>query len=192
MMRVVVPATPGGLKPEVLPALLATGATVEVFPMLEVDSYYRALIGWWAEAAHWQQDLCIVEHDIEVNANTLERFDHCQHEWCAHSYPVCWGDIATTYGGPWGLGCVRFRWQLCAALPDLITESGESERLDAVSHHPRFSYQTLDATVTHWLKGPHRRRVCQHRPGVTHHHEYAREGAYAPGVLDAHGQPLRP
>lgn len=190
-MLLVVPATPGGLHPAVLPAILAAGEEARVLPMLQEDSYYRAISKLWPECAERHVDLAVVEHDIEVLPDTLARFRRCGNLWCSHSYEVYWGDIARLYGGAWGMGCVRYRWELCARWPEAVEQAGESdlEQL-GVAHHPRYSWQVFDSTLSHWLKGAlggamvPPLKVCEHLPAVTHHHAYNREGAYAPGVLE--------
>lgn len=188
---VVVPATPDGLHPTVLPALLRADAEVLVLPMLHEDSYFQAVRTLWPQCGAEHVDLCIVEHDIEVGPDTLERFYRCRNLWCAHSYEVYWGNIARLYGGAWGMGCVRYRWQLMARWPDAVEQAGEMDlEVLGVGHHPRYSWQVFDSTLSHWLKGAlggamtPPLKVCEHHPPVTHHHAYNREGAYAPGILE--------
>lgn len=191
---VMVPATRDGLKPEVLPAIEAAGGRGIVTWLETDDAYYQAMRRWWRESIEHHRDLIIVEHDIEVGPDTLRRFASCANPWCAHSYQVYWGDIGDLYGGPWGFGCVRFRWQFMADYPDAIEQAGEVDLEAAgVAKHARYHWQVMDSTVTFWLKGGNvRARVCRHRPNVTHHHAYDRTGAYAPGVLHPDGSPIHP
>lgn len=170
-MKVYVPYTPEGLHPSVVPAILADGGTpymVEVGPGEEYFELYREV---WARA----EDAAFVEHDIEIPPGTLGRFLRCSNLWCAHSYRVYWGDVAATYGGAWALGCVRFRAEVMARYPQAVELAGQ---MDIHPKHPPRSYAVMDSTLTQWLKGPYRLRVCQHWPNVTHHHRYNYEGAY--------------
>lgn len=184
-----VPAAPGGLHPSTCPAIVAGGGLPLVTWLPEEDAYYRALLGWWRRGVDEHVDLIIVEQDIEVGPHTLERFASCANPWCSHSYEVYWGDIARLYGGPWGFGCVRFRWQFMAEYPRAIEQAGEVDLAAAgVANHARYHWQVLDSVVTFWLKGGNvRARVCEHHPPVGHHHAYNREGAYAPGMAGKAG-----
>jgi hypothetical protein len=169
-LRVLVPATPSGLHPSVIPSILRSGWACQVIPMASVTSYWHALRGAWSAC----EDFAIVEHDIELRADELERFDFCAELWCAHSYEVYAGDIATAYGGPYGLGCVRFRKELLEAWPDAVDDAGE---LNLHPVHPQRSYAVMDSTLTQILRA----RVGEphlHTPAVIHHHHYVREGAF--------------
>lgn len=177
-MRVVVPATPDGLHPRVVPAILGSGWAVQVEPMTYVEAYYDLLAKLWSECV----DFAIVEHDIEIGPEVLNRFAECDRLWCAHSYEVYAGDVATAYGGPFALGCVRFRSELMARFPDAVVKAGE---MDIHPVHPQRSYAVMDSTLTHWLRGPYGPdhggvKVHQHAPNVAHHHTYVRTGAFRP------------
>lgn len=172
-MRVVVPATPGGLHARTLPAILESGWAAYVEPCLYTEAYFDLLKKLWADRV----DFAIVEHDVEVFSGVLDRFAECDHLWCSHSYEVYAGDVATAYGGAWALGCTRFRAELMERFPDAVERAGEMN-IHAV--HPPRSYQVMDSTLTHWLKGPYRVNVHQHLPNVTHHHRYVRTGTFPP------------
>lgn len=169
-MKLIVPATPAGLHPSVIPAILRQGYLARVVPMLEVESYFNLLVERWRSRATF----AIVEHDIELPAGVLDQFMNCPAAWCAHSYEVFSGDLATAYGGPFGLGCVRFRSELLHKWPDAVEAAGE---MDIHPVHPQRSYAVMDSTLTQVLRSrgeaPH-----QHFPNVTHHHAYLREGAF--------------
>jgi hypothetical protein len=142
------------------------------------EAYFDLLSKLWAE----QIDFALVEHDIEVGDDTLDRFADCDRLWCAHSYEVYSGDLATAYGGPFGIGCVRFRGELMARFPDLLERCGE---MDIHPVHPPRSYGVMDSTLTQWLRGAYGPdhggvKVHQHAPNVRHHHVYAREHAFRP------------
>ena len=169
-MNVHVPATPQGLHHRVLPAILRSGHTARVWPMLSEESYFELMALLWANG----RDFAIVEHDVEVDPDSLDSLDTCPAPWCAFSYPVFAGDIAEAYGGPFGLGCVRFRRELLEELPQAVQLAGEMN-LHPV-HRPR-SYAVMDSTLTRVLRA-HGVQVHQHFPNVTHHHAYLREGAF--------------
>jgi hypothetical protein len=177
-VRVVVPATPDGLHPSTLPAILRSGWAAHVEPMTYTEAYYDLLCKLWADKI----DFAIVEHDVEVNPETLDRFAECDHLWCAHSYEVYAGDVSAAYGGPFALGCVRFRAELMERFPDVVVEAG---KMDIHPVHPPRSYGVMDSTLTHQLRGPFGPdrggvKVHQHAPNVGHHHAYVRAGAFRP------------
>ena len=169
-MLVHVPATPGGLHPRTLPAILRSGYSARVWPMECPESYFDLVMALWTQG----QDFAIVEHDVEVGPLTLESFESCRELWCAFSYPVFAGDIAENYGGPFGLGCCRFRRELLEDFPDAVIRAGER---DLHPVHPPRSYAVMDSTLTGILRA-YGVQVHQHFPNVTHHHEYQREGAF--------------
>lgn len=174
---ILVPATPDGLRATVVPKILAAGYTCVVSPMLNVDSYFKKLRYLWWKCVQLQEDLIIIEHDIEVTPDVFGHFSRCPHRWCSHSYEVYGGDLATAYGGPFGLGCVRFRHGFMAAHPEAVEEAG---KMDIHPKHPQRSYAVMDSTLTQWLRGPCAETVHQHHPNVKHLHEYNRDGAYEP------------
>jgi hypothetical protein len=168
-----VPATPGGLHQGVVPAILASGWAAHIEPCTYTEAYYDTLLRLWADRI----DFAIVEHDVEVGPETLDHFAECPELWCAHSYEVYSGDMATAYGGAWALGCVRFRSELMAQFPDAVERAGA---MDIHPVHPPRSYAVMDSTLTHWLRGPYRIAVHQHFPNVRHHHQYVRENTFPP------------
>lgn len=178
-MQVIVPATPDGLHPRTIPAILRAGYSPEVVPMLEVESYFDLLRHQWAEG----DTFAIVEHDIEVGPRSLRELEECPHEWCAFSYEVFAGDLATAYGGPFGLGCCRFRAGLLERIADAVTQAGTYDQHPV---HPPRSYAVMDSSLTYVLRA-HGLTPCHHGPNVAHHHEYMREGAYVPPVANAAG-----
>ncbi len=187
-LLVVVPFTKKGLHPEVLEALrpLPMGATLAPWELKdEAYGYGRMLRAVWQKCAETRTDLCIVEqdnlvqpfinkHDSETGG-TIAGFIACPDWWCAHSYEVAprpdvrgprgqSRDIATAYGGPYGLGCVRFRWQLMAAEPDVLTVALQR------AEHPGFPaghYIGLDSAVTGILRGRIDQRTGQRDDGFT-------------------------
>lgn len=170
-MRVVVPATPTGLHPTVLPAILESGWAAHVEPMTYTEAYFDLLSRLWADRI----DFAIVEHDVQIGPEVLDRFDQCERPWCAHSYEVYAGDVAAAYGGPFALGCVRFRAELMTEFPDVLVEAG---KMDIHPVHPPKSYGVMDSTMTQWLRGVCRQKVHQHAPNVTHHHQYVRANTF--------------
>lgn len=179
------PATAAGLRPEVLPALLeqlhgacrdcggageGDGHSIEVFSMQLPESYFWLLSSVWAAG----DAFVIVEHDVVAGPGVLGSFAQCPEPWCAFSYEVFAGDLASVYGGAYGLGCTRFSAELLAAEPDAVEAAGELE-LDGTGTWPKRSYGVMDSTLTNVL----RRRgydAHQHHPNVEHLHAYNREG----------------
>jgi hypothetical protein len=96
-MHVAVPAT--NLHPSVIPAILASGYFPTVYSLKKPTDYGELMAELWEQ----RMDLCIVEHDVEVNPHTLLEFEECPELWCAAPYMV---------GEGWatGFGCSRFRY----------------------------------------------------------------------------------
>lgn len=141
MTRVLVPATPAGLHPATVPALLAGGHVVEVRPMVHDWDYCKALRYWWDKARPHAEDLVIVEHDVEARPEVLAQLLGCPLPWCV-----------APYNGHEALGCVRFRpfelgpwpleepvpWiQLDMALYRALRAAGASQHVHAIApiHH---------------------------------------------------------
>lgn len=179
-MRIVVPAVPGMLKPETLPAILASGWHVDVVPMLGLESYFELMGRLWGRA----ETFAIVEQDILVGPDSLIQLFTCSEPWCAFSYEVFAGDVATAYGHVGALGCARFRRSMMIEHPEAVLEAG---KMDLHPVHPPRSYAVMDATLSRWLQAcgyrPH-----QHLPNVEHLHHYNRADAYVPpAVASPHG-----
>jgi len=172
-VKIVVPATPGGLHHSVIPAILRQGGAPIVWPVGPGEEYFELIRLLWAAG----RDFVIVEHDVEIPPGALAGFVVCPSPWCAHSYEVYAGDVATAYGGPYALGLARFRAELMAAHPEAVEEAG---KMNLHPKHPPRSYAVMDSTLTRWLRGPCRREPCQHFPNALHHHAYNRTGAYVP------------
>lgn len=177
---VLIPYVPGQLHPFTWAAVTAQvndelrGVTVEQIDVSGSDSTYWATIAaMWGTGRH----LIIVEQDVEIVPGVLYGFAKCERLWCAHSYPIYWGDMTATFGGPYGLGCVRFHVDLQDRHPDLLDEvaataavcDGETRSL------PGTHWRVLDAALTQQLRGPYAHRVHQHYPDVIHHHQYRAE-----------------
>lgn len=187
-MRVVVPATPDGLHPAVVPAILRSGYDPQVVNVAASGEAY-----WGLLCALWEagEAFCIVEHDIEVGPGQLVGLDRCPEPWCAYSYWLYWGDLADSYGHAGGLGCARFSAELIAAHRDLMLVDVANST--AYPNFPARHFMGLDATIAQWLRGPYRTPCHQHHPNVKHHHAYDYEGAYVPDEIRAklpEGHPL--
>lgn len=193
MTRVIVPYVPGKLHPSVVPAIERDGhrAELRICPDGEPYAYWRILLDEWRP--HRREPLVIVEQDIEPAPGQLDDLIDCGMPWCAASYPVYWGGIAEVYGGPWGLGFVKFSPELMTDYPELIAAdvpgyaNAECAGADSGRH-----WLLLDSAVSTYLRMFRGRMIGEgdhpahrHLPDVTHHHQYDYEGAYlvgAPGV----------
>lgn len=157
---VIVPATLDKLRPEVLHAIYAAGGDPWVWDLSgKPMGYWRLVRDRWAAG----DDLTIVEHDIVIPPNALADFDACPRPYCFHSFELFLGDVEQVYEQP-GLGCVRFRSELLAAVPFTVPEmtwNGE----DQVGLDTRL-WQMLKAAGY----GPHR-----HEPRAEHLHQYRRD-----------------
>lgn len=133
------------LHPAVLPAL--AGHPSQVRWLRDDFAYGRLLAELWDAPG----DLCLVEHDVEVNADTLASFEACDHPWCSAPYRVRSFVVD-------GFGCCRFREELRRTVP---APSGDLHWTRAYSAY-------VAALHPHGLV-PHRHAE------VTHRHAY-REG----------------
>lgn len=151
-MHVIVPYT--NLRSATRTALDQTGYPIDYVNVSDGDDSYWELLD---EAWQVGEDFAIVEQDIIVEPDTLESFEGCPQPWCAAGYPYLHGD---SYHG---LGCVRFRADLLAALPDLIIALGQ---LDFPNHGPKH-WCTLDAGLQRLLAA-HHYMVCVEHGQVRH------------------------
>lgn len=173
-MIVFIPTIEGKLRPGVREAVEAQGVDAVAWTLYDHEfEYGRVLARFWTECASAGADLAVIEHDVIVPDGCFEAFEECDEPWCAHSYPVFWGGIAETYGGAWGLGCVRFRWQLMAGEPDALACA---LRWRGVPGRAPGHWQQLDGAVSATLRArgydAHR-----HMPDAVHLHEYNRTRA---------------
>jgi hypothetical protein len=139
-MRIYVPATPDGLDPGVVPAILAAGWEATVIPMLAPGDYAR----WFTEAygRPATEPFAIVEHDVIVTPGTLRLFDECPEPWCVNPY----NDRRL-------LGCTRFKPGFLPALPPLWA-----------------NWDQLDQAIYRWLRwGGAEPHVHEERPEHRHH-----------------------
>jgi hypothetical protein len=176
--RIFVPYT--DLHPATVAALEPHRERVELVEVSEEGAYWRLFESLWQRG----EDFILVEHDIEVGASTVETFDECPKAWCTATYR--WRR-REGYRGPadvilWhALGCVRYRAELMAQLPEL----GDSRWLLSKWPHlgePPFNYRKVDAIQSELLL--HRRRLPHRHAMVTHHQ---RLGAEATGVEESGG-----
>lgn len=162
-MRVVVPYVPRMLHPAVVAAIEAQQYTAELADVSASPlAYYELLRRLWAEG----DSFIVVEHDIEVPPGALTELEHCWGLWCAHSYPVHFGDLMTLMHPGASLGCTRFSWQLIAHLPELFDlvphmgyENGEDGR----------HYLNLDKAVASLLIQNNAPKAHRHFPDVANH-----------------------
>jgi hypothetical protein len=131
-----VPAVHDRLRPEVIPAILASGWTATVAPVGEHSTYCGLLRRLWA----LHRTFAVVEHDIVVNPDTLDGLRDCPEPWCAAPYPFLSGTHL-------GLGCVRFRDDLLTRYPDAMERVATMR--DAT--HPPGHWCRLDAWLRNWL-----------------------------------------
>lgn len=143
-MTVFVPAVPGMLHLSAIRAIALAGYELDVAWLQDDEAYGRELAARWAQPG----DLIVVEHDVEINLDTLDEFEQCPEPWCSAPYQV--GD-----GLEMCIGCSRFREELRRAVPappgDHLWANVES------------AYVSVLRSAGY---APHRHRE------VTHHHSY--------------------
>lgn len=146
------------LQPDTAAALDATG-----WKWTPVDVSWHDGAYWSLLATLWDagETFAIVEHDVIVEPDTLDRLARCPEAWCAHPTPYLHGEHV-------GMGCVKFTDRLIAARPQAVEEVGDMHDLQ----HPRRHWCRLDA----WLQTmvlPHtgvQRHV--HQPALRHVRPY--------------------
>jgi hypothetical protein len=133
-MRVYVPVAKQLLEVEpVLAAIRAAGADPVGVCLVEEDDYWSLLTELWSMA----DEFTVVEHDVVIEPDTLDRFNACASGWCAQRYAYFVGPYA-------GLGCMRFRSRLITRNPDALRRVGTMSD----PTHPARHWCRLDA----WLQ----------------------------------------
>lgn len=108
------------IRPETKAALEAHGHRYErtyVDCSASETRYHEELQRYWDTGEDWVN----VEHDIVIDDWVLPAFEACPEPWCVAIYELAGGFV------PGVLGCVRFRAQLMAALPDAMRQAGASD-----------------------------------------------------------------
>lgn len=160
--------------PETCEALRQANITADFVDVSSDDyAYHRLLVEIWAQG----EDVAIVEHDIEVNPDTLTSFDKCPEPWCVAPYP---GRPFKHYPVPIlrvALGCVRFRAEF------LQTNGGILNAHPFDREHLRH-WRRLDSQLATVLQ---RRGFRAHEhEHVIHHHDYAADPVqFHPGWIPA-------
>ena len=113
------------------------------FVELQDDQHYRRLLdGLWSAG----ETFTLVEHDVVPTRRQLEELDACPAPWCGYGYgPGDWTPV---------FGCIRFRSELIAALPDIWKD-------------PSWSWMQLDAKFSVYARG-HGFHHHWHYPHVHH------------------------
>lgn len=135
------------------------------YDLHEIDAandwgYCLLLDKLWRKAARRHDDLIVVEHDILIGDDTLDRFARCDRGWCAAPY---W--IANQYRT--ALGCTRFRAHLIRSNPDLILEAAKLPS----GGMPEGHWKRMDVRIRQRLEQDGWRE-CDRHPRVTHLHRY--------------------
>lgn len=149
-MRVVCPFT--RLHPQTADSLDASGRRWEpVWVGRSIWDYWLLLADLWVDG----QTFVVVEHDIAVEATTLDELESCPGEWCAAPYEYL-GHMAH------GLGCTKFTASLLQRLPGLMVEVGRISD----SQHPPGHWCLIDAWSYRLLATAGVERCEAHAPVV--------------------------
>jgi hypothetical protein len=117
-MRVICPYT--RLATETKASLDASGYPWEAVDVSGSSTAYADLLdGLWAKG----ETFCLVEHDMVPRDDTLKALDDCPEGWCGFVYRHPVPTATTPYQELAGLGCTRFRSELMARFPDMMTRS---------------------------------------------------------------------
>jgi hypothetical protein len=156
-VRIVCPYTPDKLELATVAALRALDHPVEMADVSLDDRTYSDLL-----EALWDcdQDFCLIEHDIIVDIDAIDAMASCPQWWCANAYAVNHqvGEVIT------GLGCTRFRSELCHAVPDAVVLAGRRH-----GGYPRRHWAKVDARLAQVLNSAGY-VVHRHHPDVGHLH----------------------
>lgn len=85
--------------------------------------YHETLERYWQAGSDWMN----VEHDIVIDDCVPDTFQKCREPWCVFMYELACGFT------PGALGCVRFRSQLMAELPDAMRDAGRADTSGVVA-----------------------------------------------------------
>jgi hypothetical protein len=163
--RIVVPYT--DLHPATLAALEPHRHRVEPIQVVDEGAYWRLFQSLWQRG----EDFILVEHDIEVNESTITGFDECPASWCTAKYR--WRR-REGYRGPTdvilvhALGCVRYRAELMAQIPELGDPAWLRSRFSQLGEQP-WDYRLVDAIQSEVLL--RRRRLAPHLHEMVAHHQ---------------------
>lgn len=155
-MKIVVPFT--NLRDETVEALHRHAAGHDVH-YVHVGDRDEQMWEMWRDLWAAGEDVVVVEHDIVIHERVLPEFEACPEQWCTFGYPYAFGN-ANPYHGT---GCVRFRSELIAAVPDLWDRVAVREG----PHHPYKHWCSLDgfSQLELWPLGYSNHR---HEPPVGH------------------------
>lgn len=152
-MRVYVPVAKllPGVEP-VFAAIRAAGADPFDVCLVDDTDYWCLLAELWSKG----HGFAVVEHDVVIAPDTLDRFDACSNDWCAQRYEYFVGPYA-------GLGCMRFSAALIARNPDAL------RRVATMSDptHPARHWCRLDAWLQQVLSAA-RETLCIHEGTLEH------------------------
>lgn len=131
------------------PYLEAIEALYRAAPEAEMVNVSEDPYAYWALVSrlwHTGDPFVLVEHDIVLRPDTIERLSDCVHQWCAFTYLQAPGEPVS------GLGCVKF----IPTVP-LHLEAGWGDPI----------WQNVDATVAGLLHAAGW-RVHEHKPPLRH------------------------
>lgn len=174
---VLVPATPAGLHPSVVPALLTWARGVNVFAMRSELDYAMVLGAVWEDARENDEVVLVVEHDVEVAADVARGLLECAQPWCV-----------APYNGHEALGCAKFEpagispWPITMPVPWLQLDQqlyralmdgvGVGPHVHArprpVHHHGddwAWALEVGRSTVAEWAEEQAAREAHQRRTG---------------------------
>ena len=150
----------GTINSKVVEAIPQPLEIVEIDPA-DNRAYCIHLDQAWRFCRDTQQDFINIEHDVIAHPEVWEAFDQCPSYACA---------FALWVGGSYapGLGCVRFRYKLIDAFPDLIATAGKLND-DLL---PQQDWRRMDTRIWRTLHITAEVKPCIHVPPVQHLHEY--------------------
>ena len=145
------------LRPDTQAALehhsAAQGHELELVDCRRGDTrYHEQLERYWQAGADWVN----VEHDLVIDERVLPAFEACAEPWCVFVYELACGYT------PGALGCVRFRAELMAALPDAMRLAGLADTSGVVAKAWYRTDVRLDLYLRHAGYRPHVHGRIQH------------------------------
>lgn len=119
--------------------------------------YWETLRQAWKD----RRTFVVVEHDVEIESDTLEVFDKCRSFWCGFATALSSSGFRAAFG------CTRFREELMIEFPQTLDLVG------AISDDglPRQVYQRLDTRMARVMHDNFGIVQHEHFPPLRHHND---------------------
>lgn len=117
------------------------------------DAYWQLLANLWSEG----RGFVLIEHDIVVRPDSIEKLVACHEPWCSFQVPY----VGRLYAG---LSCAKFSAGLIARYPDALDRISGLEDED----HPPSHWCRLDSHLQSHVLNPGGETMHVHGPPLEH------------------------